>query len=111
MQENPISKSFEEALFQISEENIQNLSTIVVWRFRSKTNPSEERFFIKNNLFSSNWREKIRGMLLEFDFLEEQDTGILLQREKNGDLAWESVLALKNMNDELRTKFRRLTGG
>jgi hypothetical protein len=90
---------------------VKNLPTVIVWIFRSKKDPSDIRYFIKNTLFTSNWREKIRGMLLSFDFIEEQDTGIALHMNPRGSLEYESILAIHRKNEELRRQYRKLTGG
>ena len=104
------SDVFAEELFHIADADISKLQTIVVWWFQSKTNPDEKRYFIKNNLFSSNWREKIRNMLGTFDFVEEENTGIALQKGLDGKLEYNSLLAIHSKTQELRGKYSALTG-
>ena len=61
---------------------------------------SNKRYFIKNNLFGSNFREKIRGNLHNFSFTEEIDTGIDLTYDNKGDLTFESTMKLHKKQKE-----------
>jgi hypothetical protein len=91
---------FEERLFKITEDDIKSLRTIVIWVFQSTTDPNVKQYFIKNNLFNSNNREKIRGTLNNFSFLEELDTGIELTYDDKGNLTFESNMKLYEKQKE-----------
>lgn len=86
--------SFEEKLFKISDDDIKSLKTIVIWVFQSTSDSDIKQYFIKNNLFNSNNREKIRGALNNFSFVEELDTGVELAYDDKGGLTFESAMKL-----------------
>ena len=95
-----VPDNFEEKLFSVNEEDVKSLKTIIIWIFQSTTDPNDKQYFIKNNLFNSNNREKIRGALNNFSFAEEIDTGIELAYDDKGDLTFDSTMKLYEKQKE-----------
>lgn len=110
MLERPDTSTFAERLYACTPEEIAQLPTMVIWMFASKTDPADKRFFVKNHLFASNYREKIRGALMHFDFVEEMDTGVPLQLENDGRLNYDSLLRLQQETAKLQATYRKLIG-
>lgn len=108
MSETQSKNAFGEQLFHLEDTDVKKLPTIVVWMFRSKTEPSDIRYFIKNNLFSSNYREKIRDMLSRYDFIEERDTGIALTLDDTQTPDFASLIAIHAETKKLRERYRNL---
>jgi len=87
------NRSFVDNMWQTTPEEIDNLKTVVYWVFESVAASREQYFFIKNQLFTSNYREKIDGKLCyggRYQFIEEVDTGDPIEHEADGTLTSES---------------------
>lgn len=100
-------KSFEDRLVEYDKAAVEKLKTIKIWIFGSTSNPEDKYFFIVNNLYSSNYREKIRGRLLfDYTFLEEIDTEDKLEYDKKDNLTFNSIVKLHNKNEELKLQYK-----
>lgn len=105
-----INHRFVEEMWQLSADDINALTSIVYWVFGSTSDSDEKFYFIKNRLFSSNYREKIGGKLSYgglFQFLEEVDTGNPIQYEQDGQLTSESWNKISEFKKELKSIYTK----
>ena len=99
---------FVEEMWQLTPRDINTLKTIVYWVFGSTVSPEEKYFFVKNWLFSSNYREKIGGKVSfggRYQYLEEVDTGNTIDHDCNGVLTSESWNKIFEFKKELKQIF------
>lgn len=101
-----INQEFVGKLWSLTPEGIFSLQTLVYWVF-DKESSSKKAFLIENQLFSTNYREKMFDLIRvgEWNFKDEVDTGIVIVRE-GGSLTHESWCKM----DELRKQLHRKLG-
>ena len=103
-----IESAFEDKLSEYDVDKVKKLKTIKVWIFKSTNDPEEKYFFIVNNLHNSNYREKIRGRLINgFKFVEEIDTEEKLEYDNEKNLTFDSIIKLMTKNKELSSQYRK----
>lgn len=103
-----VNDSFVEQIWQLTIKDINELKTIVIWIFQSTEQSPKKYFFIKNQLFGSNYREKIDGLLRyggRFQFMEEVDVGEMINHLTIGQLTSDSWQKVFNKRIELKQKY------
>src|SRR3990172_8501082 len=104
MLERDVNRIFSEKLWELTYKDINNLHTIVYWLFKSVSTPDQKYFFIKNSIFTSNYRERINGKLTFgglYQYLEEVDTTIPIEHNADGVLTSESWNKIFEFRKEL----------
>ena len=105
-----VNHIFAEEMWQITPRDINNLITIVYWVFGSSTSPDQQYYFVKNWLFSSNYREKIDGKLCyggKYQYIGEIDTGNPIEHRQDGTLtseSWNKIFEFKKQLNSIYTK-------
>jgi hypothetical protein len=101
-----LTNNFQERLSEYTPEEVENMPTVKVWIFEKD---GEEYFFIVNNLFQSNYREKIESRLIAGSkFVKEIDTTEELEKNDKGDLTLDSLLKMLNISKELDKQYKKL---
>jgi len=101
---------FVEEMWQISDKDLHNLTSIVYWTFGSVVSPDQQYYFIKNWLLSSNYREKIAGKLNFgglYKYIGEIDTGNPIEYGQDGALtseSWNKIFEFKKELNRIYTK-------
>lgn len=102
-------QDFSKELMDLTKEDVEKLQTIIVWLFQSNSDSEDIRYFIKNSVFTSNWREKIVGRLGSdsslFHFFREEDSGVEISHDEKG-LTYESMLKMIEEKNKLKKKYK-----
>lgn len=103
-----INEEFLGKMWELSPTDIWGLKTIVLWEFGSIPDPERSYFFIKNLLFTSNYREKIHGRLRfggRIRYVQETDTGEPVECDNRGNFTPESGRKILEKRKELDPQY------